>query len=384
MQVFKLYFKILRKNIGQLLLYVGIYSAVLFGAIIPAAQRNQNEAFTASKCKYAVFDYDNSVVSKAVTGYLEKNHTMVEIENDNKDTIQDELYSIYVNCVVVIKEGYGDSFSEGNMQDNMEIFAIPGTSASELFKQSLTDYVNTLYTYMQAGYETTEAVQLSDKVQDIPVDVSMSDGLQENGKSALRSMFEYLGWVFVIMCVCSISPVLCALDTKNIRDRISCSSYKFSRINLEINAGVIITGVFMCVFFMLLTFIGMPHEIFALKGLYYILNMFCYMAVALSITVLVSRFASTPQVISLIGNVISLGMAFICGVFVPMEFLSDAVIKIAHFMPAYWYVKAIDSISKGNRGFNDGILYMGVELLFAVVIIMAAAVVYKKKRSDFF
>lgn len=41
-------------------------------------------------------------------------------------------------------------------------------------------------------------------------------------------------------------------------------------------------------------------------------------------------------------NTVSLGSSFLCGVFVQQELLGETVPSIARFLPAYWYVKAVD------------------------------------------
>ena len=72
----------------------------------------------------------------------------------------------------------------------------------------------------------------------------------------------------------------------------------------------------------------------------FILNMLVYACVALSLAFLVSKLTQSEQILSMCANVISLGMAFLCRIFVPREFLSDTVMAIAHFLPAYWYANA--------------------------------------------
>ena len=44
--------------------------------------------------------------------------------------------------------------------------------------------------------------------------------------------------------------------------------------------------------------------------------------------------------ISGIVNVVALGSAFLCGAFVPAEWLPDAVLKFAHILPAYWFINS--------------------------------------------
>lgn len=388
MQVFKLYFKVLQRYIGQMIMYVGIFAGVMFGFIIPNHAKNNVENYEDAKCKYAIFDYDNSKAGEALSAYLENAHKKIEIADDNIETIQDEMYAGNVDCVVRIKEGFGSVFVKSGsaeeadkIKEYFEIYAVSGVNGTELFEQSVNAYITTLYTYINAGFEMAEAVEKADEADGVLVDVSLPEGDEVENISPFVYMLRYLAWIFVCMCIIGIAPVLSVFDRKEIRDRIGCSSYKFGRINIETLLGVLVTGVVICFLFLLMAMIGMREELLSFKGLLQVCNLLCYMVVALALTFLVSRITSSKNAVSALSNIISLGMAFLCGVFVPMELLSSTVIKIAHFLPAYWYVSAINAINTYSAGDLPQIFsYMGIELLFGAAIIVAAVVVYRNKR----
>jgi ABC-2 type transport system permease protein len=122
------------------------------------------------------------------------------------------------------------------------------------------------------------------------------------------------------------------------------------------------------------------------KGALYVVNAIVYMCVALAITFLVSKISRNPEVISVFSNIISLGMAFLCGIFVPKELMSDGVNKVATCMPAHWYVETVECINnfKADK-LGEIVGHMGVQLAFAMVIVVVALVisrrkVYKKSR----
>ncbi len=59
---------------------------------------------------------------------------------------------------------------------------------------------------------------------------------------------------------------------------------------------------------------------------------------ALGIVFLIGQVMKKAETVSMVSNVIALGMSFLSGVFVPIEFLGDGIIKAADFLPAYWYI----------------------------------------------
>ena len=93
--------------------------------------------------------------------------------------------------------------------------------------------------------------------------------------------------------------------------------------------------------------------------------------------------AKKMESISMISNVLSLAMSFLCGVFVPLSFLGDGVKKAAHFLPAYWYIRAAEQIDSWKKGAEVGSIWMfcGIQMLFAIVILTVALVVKEKRRK---
>ena len=84
-------------------------------------------------------------------------------------------------------------------------------------------------------------------------------------------------------------------------------------------------------------------------------------------------------------NVVALGSSFLCGAFVPMSFLPDAVIKIAHILPTYYYISTNEAISSleviNFETMTPSLTNMGILLRFSALFIIITNVVSKKKRK---
>ncbi len=381
MQVFKLYFRLLRRNWGPILIYGAIFIVLMLGIVVPQAARQRAGGYEKKMSKYAIFDYDESKFSGYVSEFLAENHKTKSISDDKEETIQDELYNTNVDCVIVIKNGFENAFLKGDAADYLEIYDVPGTTGALLLKQQLNSFLLTTDVYVSSGIQMDEAAEKSLSAAAISVETELVSRDKEKVNYS-DTFFSYLGWVLIAMCVESLSAILTMLDRKEVKNRIKCSSYRFSRMNAEIILGVIITGTVICGICSLVGIFMFPGEMLTLKGLLRILNAFCMLAVALSLTFLISKVTSNKQVTSLLSNVLGLGMAFLCGVFVPLEVLGDSVIKIARFLPVYWYVKAVETASSFRpEKMLTFFSYLGVQLLFAAAILCVGLVVAGKKRG---
>lgn len=381
MQVFRSFFKVLRKYIGQMILYVGILCGVMI-VFINLGNMDPQNLYKDKTIKFAVSDKDGSEMSRQLVDYLNDTQQLVEGIELNKRGIQDALYNRAVDCVVMIPDGFGDAWENDTADGLLEITTIPGSQASMLFETRLDSYMNMVSLYKSAGDDVKQADLKAREALDQKAEVDMADG-KTSGHSMLYNFYNYLGWVMICVMIVGVAPVLQVYNRKKLRARIECSSYKFFRLNRELVLGMMFTGCVLSVVFIALSRILIKYDITSARGGMFILNMLVYACVALSLAFLVSKLTQSEQILSMCANVISLGMAFLCGIFVPREFLSDTVMAIAHFLPAYWYANATDAIDNFTSGNSvSGIFVsMGVQMLFAVLFILAGVIVDRYKTA---
>lgn len=380
MQVFKSYFKIFNKYKGQMIMYLCIFAALLSGFV--TKNKENKVEFVNSNCSFAVYDYDNSKESQALVSFLEKQHEKVDIEADEAEVIQDELFNRNIKCVLRIPDGFSKAIQAGSGEKMLEVVVIPGTKYNTLFETDLDRFVNYTTMYVKAGYESEEALEKTARVLSQTSDVSLLDGEDLSKHSNGYYFFNYLGWVLMCMVITAITPTLAVYNRKELQKRISCSAYPFSKINVELFLGVAVMGVGICGILFVLASVLIGSEVWSINGGFYMLNTFCYMLIALAVAFLISRLTDNDQVVSMVANVISLGMAFLCGIFVPEEYLGETVIKVAHFLPAYWFARGTSMIEHMQKAEIGQIFpYLGVQLLFAVAIWLIALAVAKGKKA---
>jgi len=85
-------------------------------------------------------------------------------------------------------------------------------------------------------------------------------------------------------------------------------------------------------------------------------------------------------------NVIANGMSLIGGVWVPQSILSKQVLDVGRFLPAYWYVKANDAISRLSRLSASALrpIYGDVliQLAFAAAIFATTLLLIRERQAE--
>lgn len=382
MQVFKSYFKVLNKYKGQMILYLCIFSGLLALFMNTQAKDSTNN-YSEKKCEFEIFDYDNSKSSKALTLYLEETNKRVSdtIEiNDNKTSMQDALYNREADAIIRIPEGFEEKLLAGEIDGDIDFITIPGTQNSMLIEADLNSFLSVFSKYIKAGYEVDDAVSSTKLALAETVKVTLPDGENVSARSKSYSFFSYIGWALMCMIITSVASVLQVFSKNELKNRIECSSYNFLNYNKELVLGTIVTGLVTCGVFFALAVVFIKDTIFSMQGALFFVNMISYLCVCISVSFLISKITTSQEILSMIANVVSLGMAFLCGIFVPIEFLGKGVIKVAHFLPAFWYNKAVIAIDDaGGLDYRTIFSSMGIQLLFAIAIITVGLVISRRK-----
>lgn len=103
MTVFKGYLRIVRANLGQLLMYVGIFLAICV-AISRSNPGGTTESFTQKKLNAAVIDRDGGSLGTLLEHYIGQEHNRISIADDPQ-VLQEELYYRNVEYILVIPKG---------------------------------------------------------------------------------------------------------------------------------------------------------------------------------------------------------------------------------------------------------------------------------------
>ncbi len=382
MSVYKVFFRILNKQKMQVLMYLGIFFGV---AVVMSSQgeESQKGMFQAQSQKLTVFDEDDSELSRGMAAYLAEGNELVELE-DEAETIQDELYNRNISCVIRIPKGYGESVVEGDIR-KPQITTIPGTLSEQFFINKVSRYSSVASAYRVGGLDARQIADRTEEVCKEKVSVSLSEGGREERHGYMYYFFAYFPYIFISISVVSIGSILVVFHKKEVRERNICSCYPLLRANLELYSGMIIAEIAFCLCYVLVVFLGMKGDtrLFGFQGMLYCLNMLCFMVVTLGIVFLVGQVVKRSTVLNMISNIISLGMSFLCGIFVPLEYLGEGLVRAAHFLPAYWYITSADMIDHYVSGQELWDLFrrMGIQLLFGAAFVSAGLAYSKAKMS---
>lgn len=386
MQVFKTYFKIIKKNMVQISIYTVIF-IVLAIAFSFSSTSQSIDNFTQSKTRVAFINEDeNSILIKGFKEYLGNYSVYVPIENNTKK-LQDALFFRDIEYIVRIPKGFAEDIMAGK-DVKIAKTTIAGSINSIYIDMLINKYINTTKLYLTNDNNITEPELIKQVAKDLKIDTKVQikrDNKQgeKTGSNAIY-FFNYLAYAIISILLLGVTSIMMVFNNRNLKRRNLCSPMKNLSINMQIILGDIIFAISCWGFMMVINFILFKQDMFSINGVYFCINSFVFTVMALCMAFLVGLFVKSSNAQSGIANILGLGLSFISGVFVPQEVLSKTVLNIAKFTPTYWYVKANTAISNLTNFSSENIMpilqYMLIELGFGVALLSVALVMSKRKQ----
>ena len=385
MQVFKAFLKIMRKHWIAIAIYVGLYAVLLF-MVSSTYGDNLNANFEMTSVDISVIDRDGSAASKGLTDYLDSMHRLFEIEDDEA-VIQDYIYYRYVDYVLVIPEGFEEKLLAGETNDLVWHVRVPDSVKSTFLNNQVEGYLKDLTIYLKGGYELSEAI---DAVKDFhagaeAVEVAYFSGEKEKGNEGIFYFFQYLPYIYILVLICGLAPLILALNKKEIYERTLCSSLTLMQRNLQMALGSVCYSVLVYGIFVVLGFLMFGKDMLIKELGYLLINSGMFLTFTLALTLfLCMLFKPDNSSLNLVANVIGLGMCFLCGAFVPQSLLSKEVLAAARFLPAYWYIRNNNVLAGfSEEAFSKSSFWTGVGIqgLFAAVLFAGALVAARLRQQ---
>ena len=227
------------------------------------------------------------------------------------------------------------------------------------------------------------------------ITVNWSYKLDENSKvelttkinttelSRLSRYYNFASYTLIAVILFIICLVLSSFNKETTRKRIIVSSMDYKKHNKYILIASSLYSIFVVILYTSLAFIIFGSLTFTERGLLYILNTFIFSFVALCMALFISTLVKNKEAVSGIVNVASLSQAFLCGAFIPTMWLPESVIKIAHVLPAYWYINTNDLLTEVEvlsfSNLKPVWINMVILIIFGVVFIILNNIVSRRK-----
>jgi len=380
MIVFKAFLNIVKKCIFPIILYTVI---LIFFSGINMSTNDNNLNFTAAKPDIYIINNDKDEgITKSLIAYMTNNSNIIELDN-KEEAISDAIFYRDVNFIIEIPEDFNAEFLKGNLKE----IKIETTNdyPSIQAKNLLNRYLSTAKLYQSLDLNKDELISKIDKSLESNIEIEMISKLDTDSLNKATNYYNFLNYAFLAGSIYVICLVLASFRNENIKKRTIISSMKESKFNKDLLLSNSIFAFILWILYVILSFILIGKPMFSSHGLIYILNSFVFSICTLAIAFLLGNIVKNKDAINGIINVIALGSSFLCGAFVPMEYLPIGVLSMAHILPSYYYIKnnnLIGSIETINLiNLKPILLNMLILIIFACLVILLTNIITRRSRK---
>lgn len=377
MIVFKNYFNIVKRHLGVILLF----SAIAIGVSVINTSYTSTDKYAGEEPKVAVINYDDSALSADFMDYIAERVEIVEVE-DNEKAIQDILYLNKADSVLMISDNFGAELLAGN---EPSVRIKKSTQSFSEYTELLVDrYFKIAENYSKIGMSESEIISSIEKDIQNEIEVKVLSG-NKSDMERLAVYYSFENYAFLSIFIFIIGTIMCIFNKEAIRKRNHVSKLSPKSFTNQLFLGHMTLILSIWAIFILISIIIYKDLMFTVNGLLFVVNSLCFAITAASLAHLIGCLIKKENVISGIQNVLSLGLSFISGCFVPTEWLNAKIVNFSKIFPSYWFIKGnydIAKISTMNlKNMKPILLNCGVVLLFGILYFMISKMIAVKSAK---
>ena len=379
MIVFNTFWRIIKKYKGTILLYTVML--IMFGGI-NLTSNSTNDLFTPTKPNIFIVNKDSNMgLTKNLINYLKKNTNVVSLEDD-EEKINDALFYRDISYVIYIPKNYSK-----DVLDKKDVTIDIKSSkdyTSSLTEMMLDKYLNVQSNLVNITNNQDELVNMINNTLDVNSEVVVSSKLDNSYLNRVSRYFNFGSYSLLAVIIFIVTLVINSFKENTINKRIIVSSFNYKKHNSLLMLSSFVYSLIVWVLFSLLSVILLGKDMISIRGILYFVNTFMFVMPTLSFGILISTLVNNKDSIGGIVNVVGLGSAFLCGAFIPTEYLPKIVLSIAHVFPAYYFIDSNNLLSSMEIiNFSNLIpvfINYFVLIIFMLIFIVVNNYVLKKKR----
>jgi len=388
MKVFDMYFKLMRKHIISLILY-GILFFSINIIINMELLKQDEERFGVRKVPILLInrDEENEFLDSFKT-YLE-NYVEFKDIKDDEETVKDALFHHEVHYILTVPEGFTEKFMGGEACNLIKETQPARQDSVHSVDSAVNNFLNLARIYVKYNADT-DIKELADFMRtynltgtEVIIDSKEKKTLDAAEFSSYY--FNYLGYIMVACFILSISSVMMSFHNADIRKRQLAAPVSNRSFNMQLIAANLIFVLIYLIIFIITGYLFNPYRRMDFGLVLTWINALVYTITILCISYLIGISVKTKNAVQALATILSLCMAFISGIFVPQEYLGEAVKRVGSFTPAFWYVRANNAIYElsgtGMENITPVFQYMAIQTGFAAVFLSIILVVAKRKRQ---
>ncbi len=378
MNVIKYFFKNLRANYLTFFMYVCIFIVMLMVSASGGSDR-QGNIFEPTKAKVALIKKSSGVVANAIEEYLTDymgGTVKPEVLPDDLDLARELIYMGNYDAIVRIPEDAEQRFEED--APSVEILFNTMAVEGHIVENRLKVFMVILKSTFQDGrYDLEFAKTILKNEVDVEFTKAEQTPEEEVQRVWLQAFFNTSGYVLMAVYISLVGMGMSSFGEPKTKLRIAISSKDANRMQAEIYLAQLLLGAMITTLFVGICLLMNRNALLENEPQKFILNIAVYSMVVIALTFLINNITNNRHAKNALSTALSLGLAFISGIFIPQSMLGEKVLTFAKFFPLFYFIRVNEAVHPDTVFMAQN---LGIQVLFGILYFVLGLYFGKKRR----
>ena len=324
---------------------------------------------------------EDTILTEQFEDYLSKYVKFSDREIQNEIQLDEDLFYDNIKCVIRIPKQFTVNYMNGKPVDIIRN-ELTETQDTVLVDTLVSKYLMVLKQSPNQGLPLEESIQVVEQMLSKEVMVSCVEKVFSK-KEQFASYQNYMAYILLSIILLYTVCTLYYLK----KDEIE----KHNRIAPVAANAIFRRAIFVCILVGATLALIMSLLVSMIVGIGFhdksvflvIINAINYAIYCVAISSLIGMLIKSIKNIDSIGQLVSLGLTFLCGVFVKQDRLPDKIVLFTKHLPTFLYVKVNNDWSKAEginfHDYQSFILNEGMILCISAIWILVSLIIGEKK-----
>lgn len=370
-------FKIILLHFWKFKWFIIPLALIFFAIAALFSTAGGNDTFESETLGITVVNNSESETSEALLQYLSSSHEVEVMTEPDREHLEEQVFLMEIHGAVIIEENFEEQVKNG--EPAVEIISDErATSAVQLESEISKFLMFANAQFNEHGELDKETLQtaLTDTVNvELNNDTVIDTDENYTNAAAYTNFAAYWLMLFIML---SVGNLMSEYNKPELQKRIISAPVSSTSSALQILGAQSLVGIF-AVLVMFFGLIGLYYD--RLEGMplaHIFVALMLIMAFTLALQYAINALTTNRFIVNGLANLVTLGLAFLSGIFIPIELFGDTAQRIAEFLPLYHFTQIY---AAADITWSEAALSIGILLLYTVAFLIIGIIFSNQRKS---
>lgn len=350
---------------------------IFFGIAALFSTVGGTDTFESETLGITVVNNSESETSEALLQYLSSSHEVEVMTEPDREHLEEQVFLMEIHGAVIIEENFEEQVKNG--EPAVEIISDErATSAVQLESEISKFLMFANAQFNNTGSLDRETLQkaLTDSVN-VELNNDTVIDTDENYTDA-ASYANFAAYWLMLFIMLSVGNLMSEYNKPELQKRIISAPVSSTSSALQVLGAQSLVGIF-AVLVMFFGLIGLYYD--RLEGMplaHIFVALMLIMAFTLALQYAINALTTNRFIVNGLANLVTLGLAFLSGIFIPIELFGDTAQRIAEFLPLYHFTQIY---AAPDITWSESALSIGILLLYTVAFLIIGIIFSNQRKS---